>query len=156
WLLGCWEIMYRIAGLRPDDRLFFAFSFGPFLFGWTASEAAWRLGYLCLPGGGMSSAARLRFLLHNRATVLLATPAYARHLAEGAAAEGLDLAGSAVRAVVVGGEPGGSIPATRQRIERAWGARVFDHAGMTEVGCLMIECPENPAGLHLLDSEVIT
>jgi phenylacetate-CoA ligase len=156
WLLGCWEIMYRILGLRPDDRLFFAFSFGPFLFGWTASEAAWRLGYLCLPGGGMSSAARLRFLLDNGATVVLATPTYALHLAEVAAAEGLELAGSAVRAVVVGGEPGGSIPATRQRIERAWGARVFDHAGMTEAGCLMIECPENPAGLHVLDSEVIT
>jgi phenylacetate-CoA ligase len=155
WLLGCWEIMYRIMGLRPDDRLFFAFSFGPFLFGWTASEGAWRLGNLCLPGGGMSSAARLRFLLDNAATVLLATPTYALHLAEVAAAEGLDLAGSSVRAVVVGGEPGGSIPPTRQRIEQAWGARVFDHAGMTEAGCLMMECSENPAGLHLLESEVV-
>jgi phenylacetate-CoA ligase len=155
WLLGCWAIMYRIVGLRPDDRLFFAFSFGPFLFGWTASDAAWKQGYLCLPGGGMSSAARLRFLLGNAATVVLATPTYALHLAEVAAAEGLDLARSPVRAVIVGGEPGGSIPATRQRIEQAWGARVFDHAGMTEAGCLMIECPENPAGLHVLESEVI-
>jgi phenylacetate-CoA ligase len=155
WLLDCWDTMYRIMGLRPDDRLFFAFSFGPFLFGWTASDAAWRRGNLCLPGGGMSSVARLHFLLDNAATVLLGTPTYALHLAEVAAAEGLDLAGSAVRAIVVGGEPGGSIPATRQRIEQAWGARVFDHGGMTEVGSLMMECPENPAGLHLLESECI-
>src|SRR5207248_9332108 len=71
WLLGCWEKMFRIAGLRPGDRLFFPFSFGPFLGFWTAFDAASRLRYLCLPGGGMSSAARLRFLRDNEATVVL-------------------------------------------------------------------------------------
>src|SRR5262249_2688465 len=60
-------------------------------------------------------------------------------------------ASSAVRALIVAGEPGGSVPATRARIEKSWGARVFDHCGMTEIGPLGIECPENPAGLHLLE-----
>jgi phenylacetate-CoA ligase len=155
WLLGCWDIMYRIVGLRRGDRLFFAFSFGPFLGFWTAFDAASRRGHLCLPGGSMSSAARLRFLLENAATVVFCTPTYALHLAETAREQGLDLARSPVRALVVAGEPGGGIPATRQRIEQAWGARVFDHSGMTEAGALMIECPENPAGLHLLESECI-
>ncbi|HZU37603.1 MAG TPA: phenylacetate--CoA ligase family protein, partial [Gemmataceae bacterium] len=82
WLLDGWEIMYRIAGLQSGDRLFFPFSFGPFLGFWTAFEAASRLGYLCLPGGGMSSTARLRFLIENGATVVLCTPTYALHLAE--------------------------------------------------------------------------
>ena len=77
WLLDGWAIMYRIAGLRPGDRLFFPFSFGPFLGFWTAFEAAARIGYLCLPGGGMSSVARLRFLIENQATVVLCTPTYA-------------------------------------------------------------------------------
>ena len=40
WMLRCWETMFRIVGLRPADRLFFAFSFGPFLGFWTAFEAA--------------------------------------------------------------------------------------------------------------------
>jgi phenylacetate-CoA ligase len=155
WLLGCWEMMYRVVGLRPGDRLFFPFSFGPFLGFWTAFEAASQLGYLCLPGGGMSSAARLRFLVENEATVVLCTPTYALRLAEVAAAEGIDLAGSHVRALIVAGEPGGSIPATRARIESAWGARVFDHNGLTEAGALGIECPENPAGLHLVESECL-
>jgi phenylacetate-CoA ligase len=57
--------------------------------------------------------------------------------------------------VIVAGEPGGSIPATRQRIESAWGARVFDHNGLTEVGPCGIECLENPAGLHLLETDYI-
>jgi phenylacetate-CoA ligase len=64
-------------------------------------------------------------------------------------------ADSGVRALIVAGEPGGSIPATRDRIEEAWGARVFDHSGLTEVGPVAIECPENPVGLHLLDADYI-
>jgi len=159
WALGCWETIYRIAGVTAQDRLFFPFSFGPFLGFWTAFEAAGRLGCLCLPGGGMTSAARLRFLLENKATVILCTPTYALRLAEVAQQKGIQLApytpGYAVRALLVAGEPGGSIPATRARIEQAWSARVFDHAGLTEVGPLAIECTENPAGLHLLEGDYL-
>ena len=85
----------RSPACGPGDRLFFPFSFGPFLGFWTAFEAAARLGCLCLPGGGMSSTARLRFLLDNAATVVFCTPTYALHLAEVAAGEGIDLAGVA-------------------------------------------------------------
>ena len=85
-LLDRWTAMFRVVGVRPGDRLFFPFSFGPFLGFWTAFEAASQLGCLCLPGGGMSSTARLRFLLDNQATVVLCTPTYALHLAEVAAA----------------------------------------------------------------------
>jgi phenylacetate-CoA ligase len=152
FLLDCWVALYRIAGVQPTDRLFFPFSFGPFLGFWTAFEAGTRLGCLCLPGGGMTTTARLRFLLDNQATVVLCTPTYALHLAETAREEGIDLSASPVRALIVAGEPGGSIPATRRRIETGWGARVFDHTGMTETGPLGIECPDNPGGLHILES----
>ena len=154
-LLDCWAINYRVVGITAGDRLFFPFSFGPFLGFWTAFEAASRLGFLCLPGGGMTSRARLRFLLDNAANVVLCTPTYALHLAEVAAQEGIDLASSPVRKLIVAGEPGGNVPGTRQRIETAWGARVFDHSGMTEVGPLGIECREAPGGLHLLESECL-
>jgi len=159
WALRCWETLYRIAGLTAADRLLFPFSFGPFLGFWTAFEAAGRLGCLCLPGGGMNSAARLRFLLENQATILLCTPTYALRLAEVARQQGIKLTpatpGYAVRALIVAGEPGGSIPATRGRIEQLWGARVFDHAGLTEVGPAAIECAENPGGLHLLEGDYV-
>ena len=155
WFLGCWRIIYETIGLQPDDRLFFPVSFGPFLGFWGAFEGATRLGNLCLAGGGMTSTARLRFMLDNRATVVACTPTYALRLAEVATEEGMDLAGSPVRALVVAGEPGGSIPATRARIESAWGARVFDHTGMTEIGALGIACIPNPGGVHLIESECI-
>ena len=154
-LLDCWLTMFRMVGVGSADRLFFPFSFGPFLGFWTAFEAASRLGCLCLPGGGLSSSARLRFLLDNETTVVLCTPTYALHLAEAAHGEGIDLAGSSVRKLIVAGEPGGSIPATRARIESAWGARLLDHTGMTETGPLGIECLEQPGGLHLLETECV-
>ncbi len=155
WMLRCWALHYQIAGVGPRDRLFFPFSFGPFIGFWGAFEAAARQGWFCLPGGGMSSGGRVRFLLENAATVVLCTPTYALRLAEVARAEGIDLAASPVRMLIVAGEPGGSIPATRARIEAAWGARVIDHSGMTEIGPLGIECLENPAGLHLIENECL-
>jgi phenylacetate-CoA ligase len=103
----------------------------------------------------MSTSARLRHLLANEATVLNCTPTYALRLAEVAVAEGIDLSGSAVRVVLVAGEPGGSIPATRERIAGAWGARVLDHTGMTEVGSCSFECIEAEGGVHVIESEFI-
>ncbi len=155
WVLSCWRRIYGTMGLRPEDRLLFGFTFGPFLGFWAAFDGAQRLGNLCLPSGGMTTAARLRFLLDNQATVVCCTPTYALRMAEAAEAEKLDLAGSPVRALIVAGEPGAGIPATRARLETAWGARLFDHYGMTEIGSLGIECPEQPGGFHLLETECI-
>jgi phenylacetate-CoA ligase len=155
WILGCWREYFALMGLRPGERLFFPFSFGPFLGFWSAFDAAARSGYLCIPGGGMSSGARLRCLLDHRCTVLFATPTYALHLAEVGAKEGIDTAGSPVRAVVVAGEPGGNVPATRERIEAAWGARAFDHYGMTEVGPVAAEADDRPRQMYLLEREYL-
>jgi phenylacetate-CoA ligase len=154
-ILGCWETILRMAGLKRGDRLFFPFSFGPFLAFWPAFEAAGRMGLLCLPGGGMSSVARLHFLLENEATAVLCTPTYALRLAEVAAQAGIDLRAGHVRRLLVAGEPGAGIAATRGRIEAAWGARVFDHYGLTEVGPVGMECRENPGGFHLLETECV-
>lgn len=154
-LLDSWAAFFRIIGLRSDDRAFFPFSFGPFLGFWTAFEAAARHGCLCLPGGGMTTTARLRFLRDNRATVVFCTPTYALRLAEVARQDGHDLGRLGVRALIVAGEPGGGIPATRARIEEAWQARVFDHCGMTEIGPLGVECSEQPGGIHPLETDFV-
>jgi phenylacetate-CoA ligase len=155
WLLGCWQTSFPIMGLTTRDKLFFPFSFGPFLGFWTAFDAANRAGFLCIAGGGMTSTARLRFLLEHNCTIVFATPTYALHLAELAAKEGIDLANSSVRALVVAGEPGGNIPATRERIESVWGARVFDHYGMTEVGPVAVEAADLRGQMYLLESEYL-
>lgn len=155
WMLGCWRQKFALMGVRPSDRFCFAFSFGPFIGFWTGHEAAIRNGSFALALGGMSSAARLRAIIDNEITVVGCTPTYALHLAEVARIEGLDLPRSAVRTVIVAGEPGGGIPATRALIESGWGARVIDHCGMTETGPMGVECEANPGGMHLLESELI-
>lgn len=155
WFMECWAQIYRIVGIRPTDRFAFPFSFGPFVGFWAAFDGAGKLGNLCLAGGGMSSSARLALIADNQATVVCCTPTYALRLAEVAEEEGIDLANGSVRALIVAGEPGGGIPATRRRIEEGWGARLFDHWGMTEIGALAVECVENPGGLHLLETECI-
>ena len=85
-------------------------------------------------------------------TVLCCTPTYALRMAEVAPGEGIDLSASKVRTIIVAGEPGGSIPATRSLIEELWpGARVVDHHGMTEIGPVSYECPERRGVLHVME-----
>lgn len=152
-MLESWTEVYRAAGVERNDRIYFAFSFGPFIGFWMAFEAATQMGALCLPGGGMSSATRIRGILDNGATILCCTPTYAIRLAEVAAEEKIDLRCARVKTIIVAGEPGGSIPSIRARIEQLWpGARVFDHHGMTEVGPVTYECPLRPGVLHVIES----
>ena len=152
WMLGNWARIYRECGIAPGDCVYFAFSFGPFLGFWTAFEGAAKYGCLCIPGGGLSSAARLRAIVQQRAAVVLCTPTYALHLAEVAAREGLALRDSAVRKIFVAGEPGGSVPAVRERISAAWnGAEVLDHYGMTEVGPVAFQRTGESDALHIIE-----
>lgn len=156
WILRCWQSIYEIVGITASDRFFFPFSFGPFLGFWAAFEGAARRGCLVLPGGGASTIARLKFLQDNQGTILCSTPTYALRMLDVAHEEGIRLDQSSVRMLILAGEPGANIPATRKKIEQGWGARVIDHWGMTEIGPLGIECHEQPGGFHLLEEECIT
>ncbi len=151
-MLDCWIRVFQAAGLTRPHRFFFAFSFGPFLGFWSAYDAAVKAGHMCIPAGGLSSASRLQLLIDTQAEVLCCTPTYAIRLAHVAETEGFDLAQANVKHILVAGEPGGSIPATRDHISEHWcGARVFDHHGMTEVGPVTYECPAEPGVLHVME-----
>jgi phenylacetate-CoA ligase len=154
WWGRCWATVYTAAGVASSDRIFFAFSFGPFIGFWSAHQGAQRIGALAIPGGGMSSYQRTKAILDHEVTVLVCTPTYSLHLAEVAEQEGIDIANSAVKTVILAGEPGASLPSTKQRIEAAWGARCFDHAGATEVGAWGYEC-QVQSGLHVNEGEFI-
>jgi phenylacetate-CoA ligase len=157
WMLDCWKAVYAGARVVPGDRVFFPFSFGPFLGFWAGFDAGHQMGLHCIPGGGMSSRLRLSVIDSIGATVVCCTPTYALRLAEVAAEERPEraLAEGPVRILIVAGEPGGSIRATREQIERSWGARVIDHHGMTEVGPISFECWESPGSLHLNEGAFI-
>ena len=158
WMLECWKAVYRGARVGSADRILFPFSFGPFLGFWTAYDAGAQIGAHCIPAGGMTSHTRLGLIHIVEPTVICCTPTYALRLIEVAReTHGPDskLSESSVRVLIVAGEPGGSIPATRARIEQGWGARVIDHHGLTEVGPVSFECWESPGFVHLNECEFI-
>ncbi len=155
WWGKCWGEVYRGAGVTSSDRLMIAFSFGPFIGFWSAYHGAQQLGALIIPNGGMTSEQRIRTILSNDITVLVATPTYALRLVEVAEQDGINLSeASSVRVTIHAGEPGASLPATKQRIEAGWGARAYDHTGATEVGAWGFMC-EPQAGIHLNEAEFI-
>jgi phenylacetate-CoA ligase len=158
WMLECWKAVYGGAKVDAQDRIFFPFSFGPFLGFWTAFEAGCQIGAHCIPAGGMSSRARLSMIEELAPSVVCCTPTYALRLLEVAGEMqpgNPDQLLRSVRVLIVAGEAGGSIPATRRRMQDGWGARVIDHHGLTEVGPVSFECWESPGSLHLNEAEYI-
>jgi phenylacetate-CoA ligase len=155
WWERIWaERVFPAAGVGPGDRVFCAFSFGPFIGFWSAFCGAERLGALAISGGAMTTEQRARAILDLGVTALCCTPTYALRLAEAARKLGLDLVSSSVRAVICAGEPGASVPATRDLIGESFGARVYDHSGMTELGPTGFGCAAG-GGLHLVEPEFI-
>jgi phenylacetate-CoA ligase len=154
WWTHCWQAVYRAAGVTPRDRVFFAFGFGPFIGFWSAFSGARRLGALGIPGGGLDARQRLQLMRDAGATVLLSTVTYGLRLAEVAREQQLDLRALGIRRTIHAGEPGASIPSVRDRVEEAFGAECFDHAGATEVGAWGFSCARRD-GLHVNEAEFI-
>ena len=155
-MLDVWERVFEAAGMVGQQRIFFAFSFGPFFGFWTAYGPAARLGHMCIPAGGASTKTRLKLLMDIQAEVVCCTPTYAIRMAHVADQEGIDLGKMNVKAIIVAGEPGGSIPSVRDHISEHWrGARVLDHHGMTEVGPVTYECPAEPGVLHVMEKHFL-
>jgi phenylacetate-CoA ligase len=152
-MLDCWDRVYEAAGVGPGEKIFFAFSFGPFLGFWTAFESATRRGNLSIPGGGLSSKARLQAMVAHGVEVLCCTPTYAVRLGELFAAHANDETSTyRLKKIIVAGEPGGSLPEVRKRLSDLWkGARVFDHHGMTETGPVTYEHPDKPLALCVIE-----
>jgi phenylacetate-CoA ligase len=155
WWGRCWGHVLSGAGVTAEDRLFIAFSFGPFIGFWAAVEGARQVGALLIPGGGGDSLQRLHLMRELQATALCCTPTYALRLVEVARENGFDLAQIPMRITVHAGEPGANVPATKARISKAWGARCFDHAGASEVGAHSFECEVQPGGVHVIETEFI-
>ena len=156
WITEMWCYAFWGFGVRPADTVFFAFGYGTFVGFWGAQYACEKLGALVLPGGNMTTEARVRMLVDCGATVVCSTPTYALRMAQEARRLGIDLPGSPVSRLILSGEPAGSIPATKALIEEQWGAKAGDTAGMTELGTVMMfECSHQPGGAHIIEDHYV-
>ncbi len=156
WIAENWCYAFWGFGVRPEDTVFFAFSYGLFIGFWGAHYSCEKIGCLVLPGGNMTTQARVKQIFDMDVTVVCSTPTYAMRMAQEAERLGLDLPNGPVKRVILSGEPAGSIPATKRFVEEQWGAIAGDTAGMTEIGSIMIfECDHQPGGTHIIEDQLI-
>jgi phenylacetate-CoA ligase len=145
-----WAYILFAQGYRPGQRIFLPFGYNVFVAFWAAHYGAEKVGCEVVPGGVLNTEARILKMQEVKATAFMATPTYVLGMADTARNKlGIDPARDlSIERITVAGEPGGSIPTTRKRMEEAWGAKVYDHVGATEIGAWSYECLFQ-SGLHI-------
>jgi phenylacetate-CoA ligase len=150
WWAECWSYILWAQGYRPQDRVFIPFGYNIFVAFWAGHYAAEKIGCEVVPGGVLDTKARILKIEELQATAMMATPTYILGMAETAKSKmGIDPSKLTIERITCAGECGASIPSTKKRMEQAWGAKVYDHAGATEIGAWSFECTEQPGGLHV-------
>ena len=150
WWAECWSYILWSQGYRPSDRVFIPFGYNVFVAFWAGHYAAEKIGCEVVPGGVLDTQARILKIQELKATALMGTPTYILGMADTARSKmGIDPAGLGIAKITCAGEPGAGIPSTKMRIEKAWNAKVYDHAGATEIGAWSYECSHQPGGMHV-------
>ncbi|MGW8302878.1 MAG: phenylacetate--CoA ligase family protein [Desulfobacterales bacterium] len=150
WWMECWSYILWAQGYRPQDRVFIPFGYNIFVAFWAGHYAAEKIGCEVIPGGVLDTKARILKIQELQATAMMGTPTYILGMAETASMKmNMDPAQLSINKITCAGECGASIPSTKKRLEEAWGAKVYDHAGATEIGAWSFECADQPGGLHV-------
>jgi len=143
------------SGLRPDDRYCHSLNFSLFV-GGPCVLGAQKLGALSIHAGTVPSERLLAIVRQFQATAIWTTPSYAWYLGETAIKEGIDPKKDLnIRRIFVAGEPGGSIPETRQRIEALWGTSVYDYYGLSDIFGSCAGMCEEKHGLHWAEDHIL-
>lgn len=147
---------YTTAGIRTDDLMVTTWSSGPFAAG-ASMEALQALGVRMIPVGAGNHDRVLAALQRLHPQALPATPSYAVYIAESGRDRGLDPALFGLRAIVVGGEPGGGETATRDFIEASFGATCREVMGIGDVAVSLWAEPADapPDGMHFCGQDFV-
>ncbi len=150
WWAECWAYLLWAQGYRPADRVFIPFGYNVFVAFWAGHYGAEKIGCEVVPGGVLDTKSRILKIQELGATALMGTPTYILGMADTARNQmGIDPAKLTINKITCAGEPGAGIPSTKKRIETAWNAKVYDHAGATEIGAWSYECSHQPRGMHV-------
>jgi phenylacetate-CoA ligase len=143
------------SGLRPDDRYCHSLNFSLFV-GGPCVLGAQKLGALSIHAGTVPSERLLTIIRQFQASAIWTTPSYAWYLGETAQKEGIDVRNDLnIKRIFVAGEPGGSIPETRQRIEALWGASIYDYYGLSDIFGSCAGMCEAKDGLHWAEDHIL-
>ena len=142
------ERAWALIGATADDCAHISFPLGVHPVAHLYARAAINLGIgtvWCGAGTNTPSETQLELIDHLKPSVWIGMASYGLHLANLAEAKGFNLKDSSVKKIIVAAEP--LSPVKREKLERAWGAEVFDHFGMTE-GALVSGEALGHHGLH--------
>jgi phenylacetate-CoA ligase len=157
WWSECWSTLLWAQGYRPHDRVFIPFGYNIFVAFWAGHYACEKIGCETVPGGVLDTKARILKIEELKPTAMMATPTYVLGMADTARDKmGIDPTALGIKRITCAGEPGALIPATKKRMEEAWNAKVFDHAGATEIGAWGFECEAQPGALHINEAMFLT
>ena len=157
WWSECWSTLLWAQGYRPHDRVFIPFGYNIFVAFWAGHYACEKIGCETVPGGVLDTKARILKIEELKPTAMMATPTYVLGMADTARDKmGIDPAALGIKRITCAGEPGALIPATKKRMEESWNAKVFDHAGATEIGAWGFECEAQSGALHINEAMFLT
>ena len=145
-------------GFRPGDRLLHAFGMSKgFVGGLPIVQILQYMGIVDIPIGAEAGTDRLlRAQADLRPNAMIGTPNFLIHLAEQAPTiVGQDANALGVQTISVGGEPGGGLPAVRDRIEQLWGATSREMLGGTDIACTYWGECEAGNGMHFLSPDLM-
>lgn len=147
--------MWALIGIKPGDSVFQANGLSLWLAGITVIMALEDYGARPIPVGAEAGVARiLRYIQLTRPIALMCTPSLAGHLIERAPEEiGCDVGALGIKKVIIGGEPGGGIPAVRERLMNAYGATVHDIAGGAWHNGLISGLSRDYHGMHMMGED---
>ncbi len=147
------RLMFQ-AGMRKHDRYMHGINFSLFV-GGPCVLGAQRLGAMGIWSGTLPSDRLLYIIQQFKPTFIQTTPSYALYLGETAKKKGIDPKSLSVKRIIVAGEPGGSIPATRKAIEALWDAKLIEFYGLSDIfGACAGMCDEQD-GLHLAEDHIL-
>jgi phenylacetate-CoA ligase len=132
--------IWPCIGASAGDVVHVAFPLGIHPVGQLTARSAQMEGLATVWAGAGTTTptpVQLELIRELKPTILAAMPSYALHLANLAEAQGLDLASGSVRKLLVSAEP--LTAAKRAKLERTWGAKVYNSFGMTEGSMTTVE-----------------
>ncbi len=147
--LVSWARAFPCTGVEPGELCHISFPIGIHPAGqiWARSARLAGIGMAWVgAGNSVPSAAQLDLIQTLEPTVLIAMSSFALHLANLADAEGIDLAAGSVRNVTCSAET--LSEAKREKLQRMWGAEVYDVFGMSEAGLMGAEGDAHD-GIHI-------
>jgi phenylacetate-CoA ligase len=140
------------AGVRPGETVIHAFGMSMWVAGIPIIRALEHMGARVVPVGAEAGSERLlQFIDQTRPATLMCTPSYAEHLIEkGPQVLRKDVKRLGIKRIICAGEPGAGLSEVRKKLTEAYGAKIFDSAGVPH-GIFNISCDcEEYQGMHVV------